>query len=301
VQAQGIIPGMIRVTCVLVVALLLAVAGCCPTFSFGGKSGPSGGPTTAPPTAGASSPATTGHVSGTIFGTDGKPLAYKGAKVHVGVGGVSAVGANVSFSPAVEDGRYDLEPAKGLYQVRANMELDWNGKHYRLDLEPVQDNTVSRDSAKGFVQDFNWRIRGPNRRAADPANHTHWWGVTVSMVFSFYREDLKKGVPKPPEGSKAIFTFTPKGPLMDGSQGQPVVFERPFDKLLTGLTNNYCCDLPLGDYKVTGVIQLPDGKTVPARIQTEYAKFADSLDCPLEPDQYGKPFVRIVGFTWDGQ
>ncbi len=268
--------------------MVLFLSGCCPTFNFGNKTAT---PTPAP------APAQTGHVSGTVFGTDGKPFAVKGAKIKVGVGGVSAAGANVSFSPAVENGHYDLEPPKGLYQVHARLELDWNGKHFVMDLDPVQDNTVQRDSSKGFVQDFTWRIQGKRRGDADPNNHTHWYGATASMVYGIYREDMKKGVPQPPPGTKAVFTFTPAGPLVDGSEGKPVTFERPFDKVLTGLTTNNCCDLPLGDYKITGAIHFPDGKTQPAAFETAYAKYADSYDYVLTPDSITGSFCRIVGFT----
>ena len=279
---------------------VLALAGCCPTFSFGSKGAPATPGAPSSPATPAPTPAKSGHVSGTIFGTDGKPLTLKGAKVKVGVSGVSSVGANVGFSPEVVDGHYDLKPATGLYQVRATMEYDWKGKHYIFDLHPVQDNKVSRDSEKGFVQDFVWKIQGPNRDAARDDNHTHWYGGTVNMVYAIYREDKKKGVPQPPAGTKAIFTFKPTGPLIDGSEAKTLTFERQFDGTLTGLTNNHCCDLPIGSYTITAVIQYPDGKKETAAIEQKYAVYGDSLEHTCEPDPYGKVWPRIVGFTREG-
>lgn len=279
--------------------LVFFLSGCCMNFSTGPKTGPTA--PSAPATSGAPAPepAKSGHVTGTIFGTDGKPLALKGAKVHVRVSGVSGAGANVGFSPAVEDARYDLAPPQGLYGASAHMEYDWNGKHYDLELQPIQDNTVSRDSAKGFVQDFAWKIQGPRRNPAEPNNHTHWYGASVSVPYQFYRNDISKPAPAPADGAKVIFTFTPVGLLMDGTQGKTLTFERTFAG--GGLTNDHCCDLPLGDYKITGVIQHPDGKTQPALLQKAHKEFVTSYDHTLEPNGNGLTgaWPRIVGFTRD--
>ncbi len=283
--------------------LVIFLSGCCMNLSSGPKTGPTAPPAPATPGAPAPppapGPAKSGHVSGTIYGTDGRPLALKGAKVHVRVSGTSSAGANVSFSPAVDDGRYDLAPPHGLYHVTATMEYDWNGKHYTMELKPVQDNTVTRDSEKGFVQDFEWKIQGPRRTPAEPNNHTHWYGSTVSIGFQGYRNDISKPVPGAADGSKVVFTFTPVGLLMDGTQGKTVTFERTFRR--ESLDNDHCCDLPLGNYTITGVIQHADGKTQPALIQKGYKEFVASYDHVLEPNGDGLTgaWPRILGFTRD--
>jgi hypothetical protein len=272
--------------------LVLALAGCCCPIDLGAKTpaaSPAPGGTTAKP----------GHASGHILGPDGKPLSLKGATVRVRVSGLSAAGQNTGVSPPVdEQGAWDVELPPGNFSASASLEYDWKGKRYFYPLHPLQDDKVSRSSAAGFVMDFQWRIQGVRAgHTEDPTNHTHWHGSTLSMNFSFYREDLKKAVKQPPSGTKAIFTVTPTGPLIDGTEGKTLTFERPYDNLLPGLTNNNCCDIPVGTYRLTAVEVSRDGKTSPLLIQKAYAEFGDSLELTIGPGDHGFPSSRIIGFT----
>lgn len=289
---------MTRSASILSLALL---AGCCCPIDLGNKTKtPLAAP--APSVGGAPATPTTpkpGHASGRILGPDGKPFTLKDAKVKLSVNGVSGRGENVGFSPPIdEQGAWDIELPPGHFSAHATMECDWKGRRYIFTLHPMQDNTVSRPSAAGFVQDFQWRIQGVTFGSTeDQTNHTHWYGSTLGMCFQGYREDQKKSVKKPPFGTKVVFTLTPTGPLIDGSTGKTLTFERPYDKLLTGLTNNNCCDIPIGTYRLTGVEVGPDGKTTPLSIQKEYAVFVDALDLTIEEGRYGIPSCRILGFT----
>src|SRR6185437_15949064 len=109
-------------------------------------------------------------------------------------------------------------------------------------------------------------------------NFTNWYGVSVNMQFQSYRNDIKKPVSKPPAGTKCVFTLTPVGKLIDGTDGKPLTFEREFDPLLSGLKNGNLQDIPLGVYTVKGEEVRADGTKKPLLIQQAYPKFGDSTE-----------------------
>jgi hypothetical protein len=72
-----------------------------------------------------------------------------------------------------------------------------------------------------------------------------------------YREDLKMSVPRPPEGTRLIFTLTPLTPLADGTPGRTITFERAYSGPL-GLDNPLLTDIPLARYGLTAEEIFPD-------------------------------------------
>jgi hypothetical protein len=276
---------------------LLSFIGCGDSES----SAPSSG--NAPASAGASTGPKAGYATGKVLHQNGKPIDAKGAKITVDLDGISTKsGEKVNYTPKVNaDGSYEQKLVDGTYRFGgAWILVPFDGKQFRFDLEPVGDDKSDRDSDKGIVQDYVWKVSGLKAgQEDDPANFTHWHGSSINMQFNFYREDIKKGVPKPPAGTKCVFTVTPVGKLVDGTDGKPLTFEREFDEHLSGLKNGNLPDIPLGVYTVSGEEVHPDGSKKPLRIQQAYAKFGDSTEVHFAPGTGSGTWPANVGFTRD--
>lgn len=242
-----------------------------------------------------------GYAVGRILHQNGKPIDIAGAKLSVVIHGISPKsGEKLQYNPKVApDGSYSQKLADGAYTFEgAWIELMFDDKKYRLALEPVGDDRSDREAEKGIVQDYIWKLTGLRAgNEADERNFTRWYGASVSMGFAMYREDIKKAVPKPPEGTKCIFTLAPIGKLIDGSEGKSVSFTREFDPLLSGLKNGNLPDIPLGVYKISGEEVLPDGTRRPLLIQQAYAKFGDSTTVKFASGSSTGITPTIVDFT----
>jgi hypothetical protein len=285
VHAEGAIVGMgYRRSLYVVLVGVFLVAGC-------GKSEPASSTSAAPSAApsdaakpAAAAPANgakPGYATGHVLGQEGKPITAQGAKISLAIYGISSKsGEKVSYNPKINaDGSYEQKLVDGTYSFGgARIDVPFNGKHYVFDLYPVgEDDRSDRESEKGIVQNYTWKLTGLRPgEDADESNFTKWYGGSVRMQFSFYREDTKKSVAKPPDGTKCVFTLKPEGKLIDGSEGKTLTFTRDFDPLLSGLKNGNMPDIPVGVYTVSGEEVLPDATKKPLLIQQAYAKFGDS-------------------------
>jgi hypothetical protein len=243
-----------------------------------------------------------GYASGHVLGQDGKPISVQGAKVTLAIYVVSSKsGEKISYSPKVNaDGSYEQKLVDGAYSFSfAHLEVPFNGKHFMFDLYPVgEDDKSDRDSEKGIVQDYTWKLTGLRPgQDADESNFTRWYGGSVNMQFGSYRNDIKKSVAKPPTGTKCVFTLKPEGKLIDGSEGKTLTFTREFDPLLSGLKNGNLPDIPIGVYTVSGEEVLPDGTKKPLLMQQAYAKFGDSTKVEFAPGSSTGAWPVNVGFT----
>jgi hypothetical protein len=285
------------VTCAVVVGLV----GCSsdPATGTPAPAGttPGGGTTTPPATTKAA-----GKIRGTIRDESGKAISVAGVKYHVTASGLATASSQeVSVSPAVKpDGTYEADLVDGLWRAHAKIEVSWNNGTYNFELDPVQDNSADQPSKDGIVQDFVWKIRGPYylyRQNPDPKNHTNWYGGSVRVSHSLYRNDKMAATTTPADGTKWQFTLTPTDPaLIDGSPAKEVKFERSWtgDDLDNGLLN----DIPLGIYKLTGTETAPGAGPVPLVFEVEYAKFVSEvkIDFPVDKISAGAPFVKILAF-----
>ena len=72
-------------------------------------------------------------------------------------------------------------------------------------------------------------------------------------------------------------TLTPAGLLVDGSTGAPVPIE--MDSGQTRFGAGRVQNIPLGTYRVTGALVLPNGQTKPLGLSTSFAgPFQSSFD-----------------------
>lgn len=189
----------------------------------------------APPATGAAG----GTVSGHVVDTAGQPIA----------------GARVVLSPALTTGQVDLvTDANGYYQasslpdvpynIRAWQFVDYFGERIcmRLALEQPSDYDTFT-ATNGVVRNFHVQLDGqiPDMLTAFDG---HFGGAINFVLWGDY-------YPEGPRG-QVEFSFTPTGPLIDGSAGEP--FTRTItaqDTLITGI--------PVGPYRLSATFIDTDG------------------------------------------
>jgi hypothetical protein len=91
------------------------------------------------------------------------------------------------------------------------------------------------------------------------------------------------------------FTLVPLGPLIEGSAGQTLTFERGFHDIVS-LHSPTLVDIPLGGYTLTGVETYPDKTSRPVQFEKKGA-LVESLEVTFEPDRYGGAWHDTVWFT----
>lgn len=182
-----------------------------------------------------------GMVTGRITTSTGQSLPA-GATASVTINGTSIAGERVSYNPSVDaQGRYSQRVADGLYAVTASVNFRYNGGTFNLTLHPNDDKPYRQtyDSKDGIVKDFTWKLSGLVFSTYDTADPLSYYGQYLTLI----ADSLKLSA-----DSSIEFTFTPRGPLADGSTGQPI--KRTVKGSET--TNwGYLSDIPIGPYTVT--------------------------------------------------
>jgi hypothetical protein len=171
-------------------------------------------------------------VTGTVVDAAGRPL----AGVEVYADNTLYYNLNViGYTDA--QGRYKLDVREpiGTWRVGAHLRREYNGRTYQLALHP--DTARAFPGVDGAVRNFSWRLIGrtPEGGSYGVATYVyHGWapGQFVSQ-------------------SDVEVTFTPVGPLVDGSTGQVGVVR---------LQGNYVSNIPLGRYRVTARWAPQDGR-----------------------------------------
>lgn len=193
-----------------------------------------------------------------------------------------------------DDGRYRIELPPGQYEVAAKYSVDFDGRVYDFTLHPTDDDPDrTHDSRNGFRKDFVWRLAGlvPGRESSRDEHFAHYGGaIDISMSVDGGWQNPE---PLVPAGTRVTVRLTPQGPLVDGSQGEPLQFETQFTgtpKYISGKL----LDIPVGVYTVVAEAALPDDRKQPLMVEVRYAKAAPSLTATLqfEPDPSSKPGVK---------
>ena len=194
------------------------------------------------------------------------------------------------------DGSYSLRVPDGRYSAKASYTTTYDGLTYSFFLDPAGGNPNAEvDSSEGGNFNFRWKLSGLRAGSgAGASRYSDFYGSGVSLSYcglpaSAYcaakYTDLVPGAA--PEGSLITATFTPQGPLVDGSAGQAVVFRfkaAPLSppggypstnpngggRLTLGQDWPYHStdlnDLPLGRYTLTVTATLPDGRQQPLKL-----------------------------------
>ncbi len=243
----------------------------------------------------AGAPATTkapgpqpGFLSGLVLGTQGQPLA--GARVFIS-GTTFAQGQRTNFETVTRaDGSYSLRVPDGRYSAKASYTTTYDGLTYSFFLDPAGGNPNAEvDSSEGGNFNFRWKLSGLRAGSgAGASRYSDFYGSGIDFSYcglpaKAYCDSTYSAVTPgaAPGGSLITATFTPQGPLVDGSAGQPVVFSfkaaplsapggYPYTdpngggRTLLGQDwqyhNTEFNDLPLGRYTLTVTATLPSGR-----------------------------------------
>lgn len=138
-------------------------------------------------------------------------------------------------------GRYRLELFHnvGTWRPYASIQCSWGDQVFKFTVYPDDDSAFQ--AQVGAVRNFMWHIQGK-----------HGDGVLGPKV------NVYSGGDKVDMGTLK-FTFTPVGPLIDGSTG------KPFTRRVTGSTIE---DVPVGRYRVTAT-HTPGGRREALEVRAE--------------------------------
>jgi hypothetical protein len=200
----------------------------------------------------------THQIMGKLADLAGRPL----SSVKISVFGYPH-GTQDSFSKVFEIAgpadHYSIDVPEGTYDApRANISVSFNGRNYLLPLaatDASKDWTEQRESKSGLTRDFVWRISGSRPTGLGESKElAGFWGASIN---------LDKGADIGDFGTVEV-TLTPDGPLIDGSQGKALTFERtiPWQKPEEHLLG----DIPIGRYVATAKVSTSTEKAKPLRL-----------------------------------
>ncbi len=235
---------------------------------------PTGGAQTAPPNT----------VMGTVIDAQGRPLP----------------GARVSLYPALTTGQVNATTdAAGNYifqslpdvpyDIRAYTSVNYGGQQIcmRLAMENEADYN-SFTAGSGITRNFQLRFSGQIRDIH--GNTPQHFGGAIYFV---------DGPAETENGAQVEFSFTPAGPLVDGSQSSP------FTRTYTSSMGNLIHDIPVGPYRLSAVLIQPDGARQPLLLRHDaFAQATPFLDIDWSGDggcTLGSGFDRVTVHTdyWD--
>ncbi len=204
---------------------------------------------TSSPDPGATDPGkpTPGYVTGKVVDTQGRPL----EGVEIVIDNTLFYNTNLLTNTDAK-GAYRVKTPNGSWQATAEIRRTYNGKSYRLDLAPDNSNAFAGD--EGAVRNFEWRLSGEK-----PDNPGAFYGGSVEVS-----GEVGKG---PYDAENIEFTFTPVGPLIDGSAGKTLVL--PYDTYYGRIP-----DVPIGRYRITAVYK-PTGTRLKLRNRVNGTYAAD--------------------------
>ncbi len=203
-------------------------------------------------------------VTGTAVDTQGRPIA--GARVWI----LPALTTGVAEVRTNAEGRY---VAGGLidvpYRARAWAFVQYGGRQIcmRLGMESAVEYDTFLPTA-GAVRNFRMQLTGPIEDLRDLNEH---FGGMIRVMYS---RAFAEG------GNRLEFTFTPTGPLVDGTRIEP------FTRVLDPERDSDIHGIPVGPYRVTAAVASPNGNRRPL---------------PLALDSFATPAASInVDWTGDG-
>lgn len=236
-----------------------------------------------------------GYFAGRVTFADGSPIRLPGVQYDITIGGTTEVGEAGNFKPEVApDGTFTLRLLKGLFKPPYGfITVPFEGKKYRLHLDPVAPFTGRREGAAGIAQNFIWRLTGPQPGALNPDtnNATHWFGSTIPLVFSIFRDDISQVVKPLPGGSKITWALKPISKCVDGSEIKPFTVARTWRE---GGSFDALNDLPPANYEVAAFATLPDGsKKLVVLKDMDDRRYKPKVKLVLQPDENLSHYVYL--------
>jgi hypothetical protein len=232
-----------------------------------GNGGPDGG---TPPGGGSSEEVQPSKVIGRALDAQGKPL----PNVQIYVGGVGVATPPLRGTTNAE-GRYTVDGFVDQYTYKAFawVPVNYQGKDFCLRLaheNPSEYATfVARD---GAVRNFRWKLQGRiDDSTADPATDSAYFGGGARLFLEFADGDYTGAVE---------LQLTPTGPLIDGSQGQPLTRSVDLSK------PHFVVDIPVGPYKVTATRIKTGGARSALLVGPSDRELASESSLEFQPETY---------------
>ncbi|MCC6920705.1 MAG: carboxypeptidase regulatory-like domain-containing protein [Alphaproteobacteria bacterium] len=169
------------------------------------------------------------------------------------------------------DGTYRMRLQPGAYKAMAWFYAKYEGQSFKVDLKP--DSTDTFDDHDGAIRNFTWTLTG-EKVPPDMGSYGAFVYVNVATD-NMYVEDTEH----------LHFTLTPKGPLIDGSEGQ--VIQRDGGAPRTAEYGKIL-DIPAGRYVITGTYT-PEGQPAQTlRFRNVWARkntgYSDALEFVIEAE-----------------
>lgn len=192
-----------------------------------------------------------GVVRGYVYDTQGRPL--RGAKLGVRA---TAVGGFYSGASAVTDekGYYEINAPAGVgHFYCAGYAVEHGEGLAAMSLHPADGAAGNFATPNGEVKNFVLLPYGIADRAKaqdDPRAGGNYYGGSVVLGWSV--DDDRPIFSSPsnlPNGSTFEFTFTPTGPLVDGSRGRTIVIRKTVDA--SSSNQLYINNIPSGPYEIS--------------------------------------------------
>lgn len=169
-----------------------------------------------------------GYATGRIIDTQGRPLAGVEVAIENTLVGYHSTANGVTDSK----GLYKIKLSNvGTFHASAYLTKEYNGKQYKLALHCDGNDAFGNE---GAVRNFHWKLSGHKPTALEG-----FYGSTIEIHnepgYYIDQEDI-------------IFTLTPVGKLIDGSNGNVLTLRSGQPQTST---YGYVVDIPLGKYNLT--------------------------------------------------
>lgn len=202
-----------------------------------------------------------GYAAGKVTDTEGNPL----SGVEIVIDNTYLYNSNyVGTTDA--DGNYKIKLGFGTFFAYAELKKTYNGKQYKIELHPDNNEGFTQD---GAVRNFQWKITGKK-----PDTSSGYYGGTI---------EINKGIGSSIYDPENIeFTLTPEGQLIDGSEGS-IIKMKPGQPR----TDSYSKlpDIPIGKYKITAVYKDSAGD-IPLKLKNfsvPNSTYSNTLEFDFEP------------------
>jgi len=218
------------------------------------------------PVAPATQAETGGVISGTVTDAQGQPL--RNVEVR------AQTPAEIAGRPLAryvaqsdEQGTYSMEVSSYPYRLSASIKVLYRGKQWERQLHPT-DDSADIVTPKGHIgKDFSWQLTGlvPGQ---DPEGYTSYYGGYIQLQWGENSSNPSLLSPEP----ILQVTLTPTSPLIDGSIGKVLKLKRTIKATTTreGPLERTCYlhDIPIGPYRATATLILPNGDIHPLSVST---------------------------------
>ncbi len=192
-----------------------------------------------------------GYMTGKVTDTKGKPL--DGATI---IADNTLVYDSNMEGVSGKDGTYRIQtPGNFTYRAYPEIKRNYNARRYRLELKPDKEDAFN--GAEGAERNLKWVLSG---KVEDHPGL--FYGGTVYVEKAVLSQLF--------DDENIEFTFTPVGPLIDGSTGKVI------KRQLNNEYGNELRGMPIGKYKITAVYK-PTGKPLKLRPRRNGEYTSDGL------------------------